>query len=203
MYVPKHFKVEDIDEIKNFISRHDFGTIITTDNGRPVATHTPMILNEADGGWTVTGHISKGNPQWKTFDDHENTLLIFQGPDTYISSTWYEDENVPTWNYQSVHLYGRCRRMTGSELKTDLINLLDKYEGHDPAGATWDNLSEDTHKQIKGIVGFKVDVEEIQAAYKMSQNRKEADYQNIVHKLNERNQAADGEISREMKRLRG
>ncbi|MCD2138539.1 FMN-binding negative transcriptional regulator [Salinicoccus halitifaciens] len=203
MYIPKHFKVDDIDEIKNFINQNGFGTIITVKDGKPQATHTPMILEEdAAGEWTITGHISKGNDQWKSFDGHENTLLMFQGPHAYISSTWYEDENVPTWNYQSVHLYGHCRQMTETEMETDLIKLLDKYEGHDSDGATWDNLSETTRKQIKGIVGFKVKVEEVQAAYKMSQNRNEDDYQNIVHELNERDELMDEEISREMKRIR-
>lgn len=202
LYIPKHFKVEDLKEVKSFINQHDFGTIITMEEGRPLATHTPMILNEEDGEWTITGHISKGNEQWKTFDDHENTLIIFKGPDAYISSTWYEDENVPTWNYQSVHLYGHCRQMTETEMEADLIKLLDKYEGHNPDGATWDNLSEDTRKQIKGIVGFKVKVEEVQSAYKMSQNRKEDDYQSIIHELGERDELMDEEISREMKRIR-
>lgn len=202
MYIPKYFEVEDIEEVKSFIDKHDFGTIITTEDGKPLATHTPMILNEEDGEWTITGHISKGNPQWKTFDEHENTLIIFKGPDAYISSTWYEDENVPTWNYQSVHVYGQCHKMTEPELEGDLINLLDKYEGHDPNGATWDHLSEETRKQIKGIVGFKVKVEEVQAAYKMSQNRKKEDYQNIIDTLDDRARGDDEEISREMKRIR-
>ncbi|SDK40635.1 negative transcriptional regulator, PaiB family [Lacicoccus qingdaonensis] len=202
MYIPKHFKVDDLDEIKDFIINNDFGTIITTDNNRPVATHTPMMLNEENGEWTLTGHISKGNGQWQTFDGHENTLLIFKGPDAYISSTWYEGENVPTWNYESVHLYGSCSLLSEDELERDLINLLDKYEGHDPEGATWDNISDDTRKQIRGIAGFKVKVKEVQAAYKMSQNRNETDYHNVIASLEERNMGDDQEISREMKRIR-
>lgn len=203
MYIPKHFKVENLEEIKKFIFHHDFGTIVTTENDKPVATHTPMILNEEDGEWTITGHISKGNTQWQTFDDHENTLLIFKGPDAYISSTWYESENVPTWNYQSVHLYGHCSLLNEDELQKDLVNLLDKYEGHSQNGATWENLSADTQSQIKGIAGFKVKVEEVQAAYKMSQNRNEVDYKNVTEALDMRNTGDDQKISREMKRIRG
>ena len=202
LYIPKHFKIDDMDEIKNFIIHNNFGTIITTDNDRPVATHTPMILNEENGEWTITGHISKGNTQWQTFDGHENTLLIFKGPHAYISSTWYEDENVPTWNYQSVHLYGHCSLLNEEELRQDLANLLDKYEGHSQNGATWENLSEGTQSQIKGIVGFKVKVQEVQAAYKMSQNRNETDYQNVLEALDERSMGDDNKISREMKRIR-
>ena len=82
-----------------------------------MATHTPMMLNEENGEWTITAHISRGNTQWKMFDRHENTLLIFKGPHSYISSTWYEGENVPTWNYQSVHLYGQCVLLSEEELQ--------------------------------------------------------------------------------------
>lgn len=203
MYIPKHFKVDDPDEIKNFINQHGFGTIITVKDGKPRATHTPMMLQEdAAGEWTITGHISKGNDQWKSFDDHENTLLMFQGPHAYISSTWYEDENVPTWNYQSVQLYGHCTLLEEDELQKDMIRLLDQYEGHDPDGATWQNLSESPKRKIKGIAGFKVKVEEAHAAYKMSQNRTDADYQSIIEALDKRALDDDKKISREMKRLR-
>lgn len=202
MYIPKHFKVEDIEEVKSFINQYDFATIITVKDGRPAATHTPVILNEEDGEWTITGHISKGNEQWKTFDGHEDTLVIFKGPDAYISSTWYEGENVPTWNYQSVHLYGKCSLLNEEELQKDLVNLLEKHEGKSKNGATWENLSEDSQAQIKGIAGFKVKVQEVQAAYKMSQNRNETDHSNITEALDTRNTGDDQKISREMKRIK-
>lgn len=202
MYIPKHFKIDDMDEIKKFITNNNFATIITSDNGRPVATHTPTMLNEENGEWTITGHISKGNAQWKTFDGHENTLLIFNGPHAYVSSAWYEGENVPTWNYQSIHLYGHCSLLSEKELQEDLVNLLEKHEGRSESGSTWENLSVDSQAQIKGIVGFKVKVLEVQAAYKMSQNRNETDYQNVVEALETRNSGDDKKISREMKRIR-
>lgn len=202
MYIPKHFKVENIEEVKSFINQYDFATIITVKDGRPAATHTPVILNEEDGEWTITGHISKGNEQWKTFDGHEDTLLIFNGPHAYISSTWYEGENVPTWNYQSVHLYGKCSLLNEEELQKDLVNLLEKHEGRNKNGATWENLSEDSQAQIKGIAGFKVKVQEVQAAYKMSQNRNETDHSNITEALDTRNTGDDQKISREMKRIK-
>jgi transcriptional regulator len=203
MYIPKHFKIDDLDEIKNFINQHGFGTIITVTDGKPQATHTPMMLQEDSAGeWTITGHISKGNDQWKSFDDHKNTLLMFQGPHAYISSTWYEDENVPTWNYQSVQLYGHCTSLEEDELQKDMIRLLDQYEGHNPDGVTWQNLSESPKRKIKGIAGFKVKVEEVHAAYKMSQNRSDTDYQNIIEALDMRAMDDDIKISREMKRLR-
>ena len=116
-------------------------------------------------------------------------LVMFQGPHAYISSSWYEHENVPTWNYQAVHIYGKGSILDEEELKQDLTRLLKKYEKHRKNPVLWDKLSPSLlEKELKGIVGFKIKVEEIQAAYKLSQNRNETDYMNIIEQLqNEEN----------------
>src|SRR5699024_368053 len=115
---------------------------------------------------------------------HVDVLIIFYGPHGYISSTWYETEDVPTWDYQSIHVYGKSVLLNEHQLKQDLKVLLDKYESKYRGGATWENLSDQTKKQIKGIVGFKVKVDKLEAAYKLSQNRSETDKENIVIHLN-------------------
>lgn len=128
--------------------------------------------------------MAYGNPQWRTFeDDNENVLIMYQGPHAYISSSWYNNENVPTWNYQAVHVYGRPSIMSDQELEEDLKLLLRKYEGQRKNPVLWENLSPQTKIQIKGIVGFKIKITEFQAAYKLSQNRNEMDYINIIDKL--------------------
>ena len=130
--------------------------------------------------------MAYGNPQWRTFETAEDVLVIFQGPHSYVSSSWYEHENVPTWNYQAVHVYGKARILSEEELKQDLTLLLQKYEKHRKNPVLWENLSPQlVEKELKGIVGFKVRVEEIQAVDKLSQNRNEEDYQNIINKLYE------------------
>ena len=107
MYIPKYFEVSTIEEIWGFIQENSFGTIVTTVQGKPVATHLPLQVMKEGDTYYITGHMAYANPQWKTFEDeHENVLVIFQGPHAYISSSWYTHENVPTWNYQAVHLYG-------------------------------------------------------------------------------------------------
>jgi transcriptional regulator len=188
MYIPKHFKVTDFEEIREFIQRNAFGTIVTTDQGKPIATHLPLELHKQGEDYYITGHMAYANSQWKTFgDDHANVLVMYQGPHAYISSSWYNHENVPTWNYQSVHVYGTASIMTEQELEADLIWLLKKYERHRKNAVLWENLSSQTKKQLKGIVGFKIKVQEVQAAYKLSQNRNEEDYHNIIEKLYEEN----------------
>ncbi len=107
MYIPKLFKVSDTNEIWDFVQKNSFGTIVTTEKGKPIATHLPLGLNKMDEDYYISGHLAIGNPQWKTFESCEDVLVMFQGPHSYISSSWYSHENVPTWNYQAIHIYGK------------------------------------------------------------------------------------------------
>jgi transcriptional regulator len=189
MYIPKYFKVTNVDEISGFIQKNSFGTIVTTEQGKPIATHLPFGLKKNEDDYYITGHMAYGNPQWKTFEHCDDVLVMFQGPHAYISSSWYGHEEVPTWNYQAVHVYGKASIVEKSELIEDLTLMLEKYEESRENPVLWDKLSPQfLENQLKGIVGFKVKVGEIQAAYKLSQNRNETDYANIIDQLqNEEN----------------
>ncbi|MCP3762789.1 FMN-binding negative transcriptional regulator [Domibacillus sp. A3M-37] len=184
MYIPKYFKVTDVSEIWDFVQKNSFGTMVTTKQGKPIATHLPLQLIKEGDPCYITGHMAYGNPQWRTFETCEDVLVMFQGPHAYISSSWYEQENVPTWNYQAVHVYGTASILNEEELKQDLTMLLQKYEENRENPVLWDKLSPQLlESQLKGIVGFKIKVGEIQAAYKLSQNRNETDYIHIIDKL--------------------
>ncbi|WP_035510875.1 FMN-binding negative transcriptional regulator [Halobacillus karajensis] len=198
MYIPKHFKVTDIGEIRDFIQRNSFGTIVTAKEEKPIATHLPLELHKQGDEYYLTGHMARANPQWKTFEDHR-VLVMHQGPHAYISSSWYKSENVPTWNYQAVHIYGTATLMSEQELQEDLKLLLKKYEQHRKKAALWEKFSPQTKKQIKGIVGLKVKVEEIQAAYKLSQNRNEEDYDHIIDHLNKEGDSQSLRLAEAMK----
>ncbi|TKI82221.1 FMN-binding negative transcriptional regulator, partial [Bacillus wiedmannii] len=109
----------------------------------------------------------------------------------YISSSWYEHEEVPTWNYQAVHIYGKASILDKEELIDELTTMLKKYEEHRKNPILWDKLSPALlETELKGIVGFKIKVGDIQAAYKLSQNRNETDYINIIDKLYDEGNAA-------------
>jgi len=184
MYIPKYYKVTDVNEIEEFIQMNSFATLVTTKQGKPIATHLPLMFNKKGEDCYLTGHMAYGNPQWRTFETSEDVLVMFQGPHAYISSSWYEQENVPTWNYQSVHIYGHATILEKEELVGDLTKLLDKYESNRENPILWESLSPELlEKEMKGIVGFKIKIGEIQAAYKLSQNRNEADYINIIDQL--------------------
>jgi len=201
MFIPKKFEVTDFNEISKFISEHSFAIIVSQKDGRSVATHVPLLLREIEGENYVTGHLARANEQWKTFSEVEEVLVIFQGPHTYVSSSWYNHENVPTWNYQSVHIYGKIEIMTKEELIEDLSLLMEKYESHRKTPILWDSISDDTKKQINAIVGFKISCDEIQAAFKLSQNRNEQDFNSIIKNLYKEENPQAEQIAKAMEKI--
>jgi transcriptional regulator len=186
MYIPKLYREEDRVKILDFIQQNDFATLITHDGEKPIASHLLMGIVEKDEKLFVNGHMSRANPHWKTFEKNPEVLVIFQGPHTYISPTWYNHVNVPTWNYQSVHLYGKPRILTDDDEVYEILKrLIDRYESN--SHYQLESLPKDfVEKEIKGIVAFQIEVKRIEANYKLSQNRKDEDYANIIVKLDQR-----------------
>ncbi|MCO4851883.1 FMN-binding negative transcriptional regulator [Bacillus vallismortis] len=201
MYIPKYFKVSNVDEIWDFVQKNSFGTIVTTEQGKPIATHLPLGLNKKGDDYYITGHIAYGNRQWRTFETCEDVLVMFQGTHAYISSSWYGHEDVPTWNYQAVHIYGQARILERDELIEELTTMMEKYEKHRENPILWDELSPELlERQLKAIVGFKIKVDDIQAAYKLSQNRSEMDYMNIIDQLQNEGNPNSKQMAEQMER---
>ncbi|MDG4730036.1 FMN-binding negative transcriptional regulator [Bacillus pumilus] len=198
MHVPSFFQMKDMEKIKSFIQSNSFATVVTTTDEKPIATHIPVSFHQVEDSYVITGHMAIGNPQWKRFEENEKVLVIFQGPHAYISSSWYEKEAVPTWNYQAVHVYGKAVLLEKGELVKELTTMLETYESHREQPVLWDTLSDELlEKQMKGIVGFKIIIDEVQAAFKLSQNRHERDYAHIIEKLEAE---GDLEMAEAMKR---
>ena len=128
MYTPKKYQNKDLHQIKAFIRSYGFGTLITYDGDKPIATHIPIELKEKEGKDYLIGHISKANPQWKTFESSKEVLAIFTAHHAYISSSWYSEETVSTWNYIAVHVYGKIKIVEEDALYQSLEALVDKYE---------------------------------------------------------------------------
>jgi transcriptional regulator len=204
MYIPKYFKVTNAEEIWDFVRKNSFGTIVTTEQGKPIATHLPLGITKIGDDYYITGHLAYGNPQWRTFETCGDVLVMFQGPNAYVSSSWYSQENVPTWNYQAIHIYGKASILKKDELIEELTGMLEKYEKNRENPVLWDKLSPELlENQLKGIVGFKIKVGEIQAAYKLSQNRNETDYMNIINKLQTEGNSNSKQMAEQMeKRLK-
>lgn len=183
MYIPHHYKNENLAEVREFIRANAFGILVNQVDGRPWATHIPLELEEdSTGADCLVGHISRANPQWKVFGEKVPVLCIFNGPHAYVSSSWYREEEVPTWDYIAVHIYGNLSVLDDKELYASLDRLMTRYESDSKHPVTLAGLSAKTLRQIRGVVGFKITVEEVQAAYKLSQGRPQ-DHENIIREL--------------------
>ncbi|TMM56848.1 FMN-binding negative transcriptional regulator [Maribacter algarum] len=201
MYTPTQYKNKDLEEIKDFIINNSFGILVSQVDGKPWATHIPLELDlDSDGKDILVGHIAKANPQWKYFQPETQVLCIFNGPHSYVSSSWYKEEEVPTWNYIAVHVYGTLNFQNEEALLASLHKLVDKYEADSKEPVSSRDMSPKTMRQIKGVVGFEIKIENIQATYKLSQGR-EHDHLKIISELEERDVASHA-IAREMKNLK-
>ena len=183
MYTPEAYKNNDTDAIKDFIKANGFGILINTIQGKPWGTHIPLQLEKNEKGEDVlVGHIAKANPQWKSFNDNDVVLCIFNGPHSYISSSWYKEEEVPTWDYIAVHVYGKLTVTSETATLEAMHRLVDTYETASECPISTRNMSDSTLRQVKGVVGFSIAITEMQATYKLSQTRKE-DHAQIISEL--------------------
>jgi transcriptional regulator len=204
MYIHRLNQWENEPEVIDFIQKNAFATLVSQVDGRPWATHLPFVLDKNQSGVPVIhGHLAKANPQWKSIRENEEVLVLFQGPHAYISSSWYNHENVPTWNYLAVHVYGKIRIIEGEELMHHLKTLVDVYEHNRPNRVRVETMSEAyVEGQVRALVGIEVKISEVQASAKLSQNRDEVNYQSIIQKLEESNFPMDKEIAEEMRKRR-
>ena len=202
MYIPKLYREEDKAKILEFIRQNDFAVLVTYDGEKPVASHLLMEMVEEGEKIFINGHMSKANPHWKTFEKNPEVLVIFQGAHTYISPTWYNHVNVPTWNYQSIHIYGKPRLITEHDEAYALLKrLVDRYETN--SHYKMETLPQDfVEKEIKGIMAFQIEVTRIEANYKLSQNRKDEDHANIITQLEERTDDLSHRVAEAMRQHR-
>jgi transcriptional regulator len=185
MYTPKLTRETNWDTIANFIRENGFGLLINTDNaGTPHATHIPMTLVEkTPGQFVLHGHIARINPQWEWFEKNE-TLAVFSGHHAYISSSWYEKEKIPTWNYMAVHIHGTIRIQEEAEVVQALSVLVDHYEAASACPVHISDIDDKTlQNNVKAIVGFEMSIREVNANYKLSQNKKDTDYFSVIAHL--------------------
>ncbi|RTY93395.1 FMN-binding negative transcriptional regulator [Flavobacterium sp. GT3R68] len=203
MYIPDIHKNENPQEINSFIQTNSFGILVNQLDGKLSATHIPLELDvNEEGKQVLYGHISRENPQWKSFVSNNEVLAIFSGPHSYISSSWYDHENVPTWNYSAVHIYGTIKVIEGEALLASLKKLVDKYEAHSEKPVRVEDLSEKTMRQTRGIVAFEIEIREIQAVKKLSQNRDDKNYQNIISELEKTGETNSAAVAKEMSKCK-
>lgn len=180
MYLPTHFEITDSVAIQAFIEANSFGQLISMVDGKLFSTHMPFLAN-ADCT-TLFGHLAKPNPQLIDINNQE-VLVTLDGPHDYISPSWYAAPGVPTWNYQTVHIYGVCKRIDEPQKITDIIHALTaKYES--AFESPW---QPDYNPAMLGaIVGIEIEITQIQCKYKLSQNRSLQDRTQVIEQLEQR-----------------
>lgn len=177
MYIPKHFEIEDREEISRFIESNSFGQLISLQDGSLVSTHLPFLF-DADNH-KLLAHLARGNPQWQQIDG-QNILVTLQGEHAYVSPSWYESTGVPTWNYQSVHIEGVAQRFDDPE---KLKFLVDKLTELNEAAYDSPWTPDYAVSMLRGIVGIEIDITSIQCKFKISQNRSDRDQANVRDEL--------------------
>jgi len=192
MYIPKAFLEDDISKLHAFMRDYSFATLVTQQNGVPFASHIPFLLDTERGPrGTLLAHMARANPQWHDFDEAQEVLVIFQGPHTYISPSWYEVElSVPTWNYAVVHAYGFPRLV---EEQNDLYNLLktliETHESHFEKPWPFQLPGDYVQKMMRGIVGFEIQITRLEGKFKMNQNRTASERAKVIAALQESSDA--------------
>lgn len=189
MYVPAHFEETRPDELHRLIREHPLGILVTGHGGLLDANHLPFELELSGEKPLLRAHVARNNPVWQEADDEE-VLVIFRGEQAYVSPNWYPSKHeahrqVPTWNYQVVHVRGRLKVMDEERFVRGVVGRLTRT--HEAGEARPWKMSDSTPEFISGmlanIVGIEVEIEEIIGKSKLSQNKEERDRLGAAERL--------------------
>jgi transcriptional regulator len=189
MYHFSYFKEKDKQTILDFLSDYPFAFMTGSYlSGEQIATQIPILFEERNGELFLQGHIMRNTDHHKAFEENQNTLLVFTGPSSYVSASWYSNPQIgSTWNYMSVHISGKINFMSNEELIQFMRKLTLKFEkGNTQSLTIYDNLPDQfLDKMMPAIVGFEIKADKIENVFKLSQNRDEKSFLNIISKLEE------------------
>ena len=186
VYLPPAFTEARPEVLIAHIERHDFGLLISHGPAGLVASHIPFLVERAEDGLHLIGHLARPNPQVAELSDGGEVLTIFSGPHAYISPGWYASgPAVPTWNYVDVHAYGTLRLIDDVDwLRMVLRRLSDRHEARSVEPWKMQDLPEPyVSGMMKGIIGLDIAVARLEGKYKLSQNRPAADRPRIAAAL--------------------
>ncbi|MDX1439773.1 MAG: FMN-binding negative transcriptional regulator, partial [Rubricoccaceae bacterium] len=196
MYDLPHHKENDPDVVREFIGRYPLATLIGCDaEQHPVATQIPVFVEAVDGREVLRGHFMRKTDHHRAFEQNKNALVLFTGPNCYVSGTWYSNpQTASTWNYMTGQVRGVLRFLD----EAGLVDILRKTTLHFEDGNTdsetiFDNLPPDyTNKLLPAIVAFEIEIETLDTVFKLSQDRDHESYKNIIREL--RQQGGDAEV---------
>lgn len=185
MYDLPHFKEPDPHRIRAFMQQHPFATVIGCFNNQPVATQVPLLIEERSGNTFLKGHIMRNTDHHKAFAQNSQVLCLFSGAHSYVSASWYANPQVgSTWNYMNVQARGTLTFLPEGSLIQILKDLTTHFENNTASPASFENLPHEyVQRLVKAIIGFEIEVTELNHVFKLSQNRDAESYHNIIRQL--------------------
>ena len=201
MYKFDYYTEKDKQKVIDFMKENAFALITGIGNHYPVATQIPLAVKLIDGKIFLEGHMMRKTDHHLAFEKNNNVLVLFTGPHCYVSASWYTERGIgSTWNYMTVHAKGKISFKDEEGTRNAVKALSDKYEGTVSADS-FDNLpAAYIDHMVKAIVGFTIEVEELDNVFKLSQNRDEASQRNIIEHLMKRGDENSKMIAEEMER---
>lgn len=187
MYKFPYFRENDQQVLLQLMADHPFAFLTGSFNdGRQVATQVPILVEERGDGLFLQGHLMRNTDHHRAFMENPQALVVFTGPSAYVSASWYANPQIgSTWNYMSVHVAGEMAFMSDDALAQFMRKFTLYFEQGNLASPTYfDNLPTGfLGKMMPGIVGFEIHAKSINNVFKLSQNRDERSYRNIVSQL--------------------
>lgn len=191
MYTLNHFKEDDHHKLQQYIRDYSLGLLVVADDGGIEANHLPFHLNPEEGSLGyLQCHLARSNPVWQRLRDGARVLVVFQGPNAYVSPSWYPTKAetgrvVPTWNYLAVHVQGTVRVIEDpSWLKRHLHQLTDQHEAGMAVPWSVDDAPADfTARLLDAIVGVEIRIETLTGKLKASQNQPERNRMGVKARL--------------------
>lgn len=185
------------------MQENPLGIIISIgENASVNITHLPFLCKRVDDFFVLESHIATNNEQCKFLKDKQEVTLVFQGVNGYVSSSVYTHHNVPTWNYQAVHVKGILEFFTEKELEIHLANSVSHFEKNREKPLRYRDFDREMiASYIQEIKAFKITSTSIEAAFKLSQNRNQIDFQHIINDLEKSDKKSDNLLALEMKKF--
>lgn len=202
MYIPDHFSIKNLATLHGIIQSHPLGVLVSTTPEGLDANHIPFELDSARG--LLTAHVARANPVWQQCRDGADVMVIFRGNESYISPNWYPSKHethrqVPTWNYEVVHVHGRLTVQDDERFVRGVVaRLTREHESSEPK--PWrmgDSAPEYIDAMLRAIVGIEVAITRMEGKAKLSQNREERDRLSAAEALIQRGQEQLGKAMQE------
>lgn len=206
MYVPPAFRQTDLPVLHREIGNCRLATLVSHGENGLQASHLPLLLRPEEGRYgTLYGHLARANPHWQVLAEGTEALVMFNGPDAYVSPSWYpakaeHGKVVPTWNYIAVHAYGRAEVFDDAErLRSLLAGLTERHEGPRPQPWAVDDAPQDyIAGMLRAVVGFALPIERLEGKWKLGQNRSEADRRGVHDGLANSTDPRDRDLAQRM-----